>query len=463
MIPAMRRGTLSLLPLLLVLLQIGAGGALAQTQTTDASAAVPDRGGLALRELTVSSGYGAVQLPPITLGGYLPNDVFQNDLVTSASAAIDWRHNGRRTSYALDLFGAYTARERFSELNAPAANFTFGVTRTFGTRWRVSTGVASAIVSSQQAVPQPTQTRQLVDNAQSFDDLAGTVALAHSPSPDLAAAAQFLPVSQSLDTGDLPGNRGLISSASASLAYAQSTRFTTHVDAGYTKVRQWFTKPIPAQSLLNLNSTAEFAGLGFRYDRSPRSQFTTDVSWSKTEGVAIDEIVSATIGYGWTGRKWFMRTTVGEAIRPFSGTTQHKEPVIIYSGALGYKFASQTLLAQYTRAPHDEMGDGGRNAVTGFSGDMQAVTAAWLWSPTRSRWTAQSDFSLTRRPGNFSYTFAWLATGGFGRQFGSHVRIMGELLYDRHGSRGFEGFALSRQEARLTFIWTLPRHPLGSS
>jgi len=79
----------------------------------------------------------------------------------------------------------------------------------------------------------------------------------------------------------------------------------------------------------------------------------------------------------------------------------------------------------------------------------------------RSRWTAQSDFSLIRRPGNFSYTFAWLATGGFGRQFGSHVRIMGELLYDRHGSRGFEGFALSREEARLTFIWTLPRHPLG--
>ncbi len=31
---------------------------------------------------------------------------------------------------------------------------------------------------------------------------------------------------------------------------------------------------------------------------------------------------------------------------------------------------------------------------------------------------------------------------------------MGELLFDRHGSRGFEGFHLTREGARVTVIWT---------
>jgi len=83
MIPSRRRGAL-----LLLLLQIGTGAALAQTQQTTDASVPPDRGGLALRELSVSSGYGAVQLPPITLGGYLPNDVFQNDLGHLSSSGV---------------------------------------------------------------------------------------------------------------------------------------------------------------------------------------------------------------------------------------------------------------------------------------------------------------------------------------------------------------------------------------
>jgi hypothetical protein len=37
---------------------------------------------------------------------------------------------------------------------------------------------------------------------------------------------------------------------------------------------------------------------------------------------------------------------------------------------------------------------------------------------------------------------------------------MGELLFDRHGSRAFEGFHLTREAARINVVWTRPRRPV---
>jgi hypothetical protein len=68
---------------------------------------------------------------------------------------------------------------------------------------------------------------------------------------------------------------------------------------------------------------------------------------------------------------------------------------------------------------------------------------------------------MVRRPGNFSYIYAWLTTFGFGRQLGPNARIRGEVLYDRHGSRGFEGFHLTREGARVNVIWTPRRRPIS--
>ena len=72
---------------------------------------------------------------------------------------------------------------------------------------------------------------------------------------------------------------------------------------------------------------------------------------------------------------------------------------------------------------------------------------------------AHADFSMIRRPGNFSYIYAWLSTVSIGRQLTPNVRLMGEVLFDRHGSRAFEGFHLSREGARVNVIWSPPRRP----
>jgi hypothetical protein len=430
----------------------------ARAQTND------DRGSFAVRELSLSTGYTAVQLPPITLGGYLPDAA---DLITNGTAAIDWRRVTPRTSYLLELFGTYSARAQYSQLNAPGVDLTFGLSRAFGTRWRLAAGVATAIASSDQLASQPTQARRLVEDAASFDDLAATVAFARSPSPDLAHAALFVPISQSFDASNVYGNRSMISSVRADATYVHSVKLATHFRGSYTTVRRISSRDDPGPVVSSPDSAADSAGIGVRYDRSERTQLTADLGWSQASGATTDTAVSATVGYGWSGRKWFTTATVGAALRPFETaaaapltTTGSGAPTVVYSGALGYKFRTQTLLVQYSRAAHDAYGHGGRNTATGFAGNVQSVVGSWSWSPPRSQWTARADFSMFRGPGNFLYIYTWLSTVGIGRELGPNVRLMGELLFDRHGSRGFEGFHLTREGARVNLVWTPPRRPV---
>ena len=444
-----------------VALLVPALGTGARAQTHD------DRGGFAVREVSLSTGYAAVQLPPITLSGFLPNDVLSVDLITSGTAQIDWRRVTPHTTYRFELFGAYTARARYSQLNAPSANLTFGVSRALGHRWRFGAGAASAIVSSDLVAFQQSGTRRLVDDAESFDDLAGNGALARSPSPDPAQAGLFVPISQTLVGSDLYVNRVVASSVEADATYVHSSRRTTYFHGSYTSVRRIPSNHDSEQLLLRPESAAGSAGMRLRYSRSERTRLTAAVNWSRASGLFTHEGVSATLGYGWSGRKWFAEASAGGLVvfeaqqnaAPFK-TTRSLPVAIVYSAAVGYKFRTQTLLVQYTRAPHDEYGNGGQNVATGFEGDVQSVGAAWSWLAPRRRWMAQSDFSMIRRPGNFSYIYAWLSTAGVGRRLGPNLRLMGEVLFDRHGSRGFEGFHLTREGVRLNLVWTPPQRPV---
>jgi hypothetical protein len=427
-----------------------------------------DAGGFTVREVSLSTGYASIRLPPITLGGTLPNDILNADLITSGAAEIGWRRGTPRTMYTFDLLGTYTARARYAQLSAPGGTLTFGVSRALGRAWRLGAGVTTAIANLDQLAFQPTQARRLVDDALSFDDLAGTVALARSPSPDLTQAALFVPISQSLVGSDLYGNRIMASSIRADATYVHSVRLTTSFHGSYTTDRRISSSNEPGQVLRFPDSTAENVGVGVRYGRSERRELTVAVDWSKAAGVFTDEAVLVTLGYGWTGRKWFTATSVGAALRPFQPvavapvtTIRDRTPAIIANVFLGYKFQTQTLLVQYNRASHDEFGNGGRNIATGFEGNVQSAGGSWLWSAPRSRWTAEWNFSVLQRPGNFSYIYSWLSTIGIGRQLGPNARLMGEVLFDRHGSRAFEGFHLTQEGARLNLIWTPRRRPVG--
>lgn len=437
--------------------------AAAQAQTNE------DRGSFAIREVSLSSGYAFVQLPPITLGGHQPPDVLASDLISTATAHIDWRRITARTRYRFELFGAYSARARYSQLNAPGTSATFGVSRALGRRWRVGAGAANAIVGSDQVVFHQTGTRRTVDEAASFDDLAGRGTGVRSPHPDPAAAALFIPISQSFTESDLFVNRVMATGVEGDASYVHSRKLATYFHGSYTNVRRISSNHDADDVLAYPDSRAQTAGVRVRYNRSERTGITASLNWSQASGVFTHEGVSAAVGYGWSGRRWFAELSAG-AMLPLESEADAELPAAdrgrnvgaVVAAALGYKFRTQTLLVQYRRAPHDDYGNGGRNVATGFEADIQSLAGSWSWSSPRSRWVARSDFSLVRRPGNFSNIYAWLATAGVGRRVGRDVRVMGEVLFDRHGSRGFEGFALMREGVRMSLEWTPGRRRVRS-
>src|SRR5262249_542017 len=107
------------------------------------------------------------------------------------------------------------------------------------------------------------------------------------------------------------------------------------------------------------------------------------------------------------------------------------KPAIVYDGSIGYKYRTQTFIAEYAHYRHDAYGHGGRNAITGFEGTVSSVAGSWYWAPPRGKWTAQSNFSLFRGPGNFSYIYTWLGIATVGRLLNPSLRLDGEFLYDR--------------------------------
>ncbi len=130
----------------------------------------------------------------------------------------------------------------------------------------------------------------------------------------------------------------------------------------------------------------------------PRSQRTS--TGHGRPALLANKVLLATVGYGWSGRKWFTTATVGAALRPFRAADRRAIDYASTAGCrrsftaapLATSFEPQTLLVEYSRAPHDEYGHGGRNTATGFKGNVQSVVGSWSWSLAARRWTGAVRF-----------------------------------------------------------------------
>jgi hypothetical protein len=420
--------------------------------------------GFTVREVSLSSGYASVQLPPATVGGFVPNDILNEDFVTTGRTDVEWRRVTPFGRYTLGLSGTYTVRSRYSELNAPGGTVSFAMSRALGPRWRLVADVTSEIVNWDQFAFRPSQARQLVDGTPSFDDLAAALDLPRSSTPEATDTVPLVPISHSLDGADVYGNRILASSVSMDATYLHSVRLETTFRGNYARVRGISSSGRPGRGLSSPYSTEEGPGIGIKYRRSERSQITADADWSDLSGAYVEKALFATAGYGWTGRKWFAAARLGAAVRPFEEAVRAGLPTnrpwahaLVYSGSIGYRFRTQTLLVQFGQVPHDEYGHGGRNAATGFEGSVRSAAGTWSWSAPRGQWTLQADLWVVRRPGNYSDISSWLATAGVGRHFGPNVRLVADVVFDRHGSREFEGLDLTRRGGRLQLIWSPAR------
>src|SRR5690242_17448713 len=69
-----------------------------------------------VRSLSISTGYAFVQLPPITLGGYLPSQALENDLITTAAGDVGWRKSRRGLFFDVDVNAYYSGQVKYSQI-----------------------------------------------------------------------------------------------------------------------------------------------------------------------------------------------------------------------------------------------------------------------------------------------------------------------------------------------------------
>jgi hypothetical protein len=417
--------------------------------------------GLVVREIAVSTGYGSVQLPPITLSGILPPDAFNADSITTAEGALNWKNVTHRSIYRIDVEGNYTARVKYPEMNSFGGTAALGMSRTFGRNWRASLGANSALTSSEQGAFMPTPAQQLAGSDGTVEELSNRLASARSPNPDAGQGSLFVPINQSVAANDQYGNQILSNAATAGLTYANTSRLSTTFGVGYASMKRVGPSHEPGLALPFPDSSVESLGGEVSFAVTRRTKLAGNVDWSRSIGAFNDEVTSAGASYQWTGRKWFSQAGVGLGIRPGPrGGTQESASLekrsygIKYDLHLGYRGTTHTFLAGNTRGFRDGYGYGSRNAVTGFGGGVWSVEGLWNWEPLNSRWNMQTDFSLFRSPGNFSFIYTWLETTHIGFRLASNFQMRGEFIFDRHGSRAFEGFHLSREGVRVNFVWT---------
>jgi hypothetical protein len=421
--------------------------------------------GLRLQSVSLGTGYSDVELPPLTLGGSLPRNALDEDLISVVGIGLGWTRTTSATSVVFGLSGTYTNRIRYSEISAAGGALILGVSRSLTGRVKVSASGSTGLSNSDQAMFTPSPNEQLSTAQGTFENLSRSVALPRSRHPNPSQAALFVPIAESsLIASEAYGNRILTNSATAGISYSISRRSSIYFDSGYSSAQSVASSNEPGTIVTFPTTRAQVFSAGSALTLTRRTELSGSIVRARSTGVFEHETTSATVSFGWSGRRWFGQAGAGVALTPtpaldasllpVTPETEGLEPLLpsrtplpTYHFRMGYKTATQTFLAGHTRAPNDSQGFGS------LTGPTLGADALWSWHPRRRTWETNASFTLFRTPGNFVHIYTWFVSARLTRPLTRQIRISAEYLFDRHGSKAFEGFHMVRQGFMFNLSW----------
>jgi hypothetical protein len=434
---------------------LSAAGGIASAQS--------DERGLVLQNVTVSSGYTSIVLPPITLGGYLPQDVLSADMITTGSATIGWQKGGPRSSYNFGLSGNRSQRAKYTKISALGGSTSLGATHKIFRRWEASIGASAYVGNSDQlSFEQSQRTDGGIARPFSFRGYTNPLALAQSvrpkATPDIAQASLFLPVSQSLAATETYGNQLAGTGTSVGLSYTWSARLSAFGGVGFSTMQKLASSNEPGVVSGFPPSASKNVNVGAGYSTSRSTHVTVSFSRAVSTGLFPDSATIGSIGFGWSGRSWFTDTTVGiggtKDYGPLlaglsaTGGSAHSLPQLNYSISLGHRGRTQSLRVRAFRGLNDAQGYGA------LWGKNVGIEGFWDLTPVRSKWSSFATIHQARGLGNFLVINEWHANASVSRGLGQTTRLLAGFFYDRHGSKGFEGFHLTRRGFEVGLTWS---------
>jgi hypothetical protein len=408
-----------------------------------------DAKGIQFYGVSLFAGFSSLANPASAQGPYsyfVPGNV-QSDWNYGAQWSLGWHHLHAGTAVSLRYTGMYSGQTRYSNLNAFGHALTFGVNRTFHTKWSFSLSATGDYRTLVQYIFAPSALSTASQTPATFDNLAAASGIGNFSDPQAASALSGAPQLPALVTS-LLGDRILTYAAQASVSYAATSRlsfdFASFGAGGETKVDNAPAYVLP-------RSMGASAGVGLNYALSPRTTFGVQAQENRVSNhfqTSYGTTASASLGRKMTehwflsGRAGMSYTSFGKQVFSTAGSRQ-----VLAGGSLGYRAFAHTIMASYSRSSMDAYG-----MAVGLN---ESTALAWSWRRPGSSWIFTSSIARhTIHQTGFLAFSGWSTNAGVTRMVTSRMVMSADYAF-LNSTGDYLGNTINRtvHSLRLTLGW----------
>ena len=426
----------------------------AQDSTTQTPPASLPKGGL---QSTISL-YGVYYSHSLPNGGsFQPGATsLPSDFGAGGSAVLNWTKFSERSTVSLTYTPSFTARVRFSSLDALNHALSFNNRRKLAPRWTLGFSVAGDYSNLEQSMFAPTTLSTVASVPATFDDLAAGVTGKFTNNPQLGVALTNAALVESPLRNLLYGQRMFTASGQVSLSYSHSPRLSVTFSGGGTRTQHVSQdQPVTTSNAFLLpDTTSGNASATLSYSLSPITQLGGSVTTIRVSSFLLDYFTTTSLAtWGRTiGRSWLLQIHGGVGVTKSVSTssTIPTQPRPSAGGSIGFKTFSHTLLATIDRTVSDTYGLGA-NTTTSANG-------AWRWRRPGNSWWLEANGGWQKLAGDAlseTNNEGWHVLAGFGRAFGLHLAVVTQYTYLSYsGSLQTSTSSLSQSAVRVNLTWS---------
>ena len=440
---------------ILVLLLVTSAMPAQDTTTTQVSPATPIS---ALRIGTISL-YGVYYSHRLPNGGsFQPGATnLPSDFGAGGSIVVDWTKFTDRSAFSLTYTPSFTARARFSSLDALNHNLNINVRRKLAPRWILGFSMAGDYSNLDQSLFAPTALSNAASVPSTFNDLAGALLTGKfSNNPQLGVALTNVALLESPLRTLLYGERMLTVSGQTSLAYSYSPRLSIKFSGQVSRAQHASgDQAVGASNAFLLpNTTSGNVGAEVSYSLSPLTQLGGSITTSRVSSILQDYYTTTSQAtFGRTiGRWWLLQAHGGMGFSKSARSTTmaiQTEPRPAFGGSLAFKTTSTTLLGAFDRTVADTYGLGANTS--------SSANGAWRWQHPGSSWWLETNGGWQQLSGDvqsLANTKGVHVLAGFGRIIGQHISLLMQYTYLTYsGKLPTFVYNLSQSAVRVSFTW----------
>ncbi len=438
------------------LMVMGASGVLTAQEAENPAAVPLPKGGFQIREVSGYAVYYSRSLPNGTPQAGAAN--LPSDLGIGGSTVFEWAKFTDRSTFSLTYTPSYTARLRFSSLDALNHMLSLTTSQKVAPRWTFNFSAAGNYSNFEQSLFAPTTLANVAAAPATFADLAaGILSGKFANNPQLGVILNGAPLVESPLRNLLYGERMLTASGQTSLVYSYSPRLsiTFSGGAGRTQHVSGDQPVVTSNAYLIPDTTTASASVALTYSLSPLTNIGGSVTTNRTVSTFLDAYTTTSVAtFGRTfKRRWLLQLHGGIGLtnpvrQAALGITTTPRPVL--GGSLGFKTFSHTLLGAFDHTVTDAYGVGATS--------NSSATATWRWRRPANSWWLESSGGWQRLAGSSQSllnTSAWNLSATLGRAVGSHLVLLTQytyLAYAQVPQNG--GYNISQSAIRLSLMWS---------